>query len=308
MASTEDSELSRLEEAALWLERLESGRGGLEAFERWRADPANALAFAKISASSQWLSQSAPLHTRKAPDRMVSRRWWATGAAAAVAILAVGAVSFAVDSSRAEAKTAIGERSSLSLPDGGRIDINTDSKVSWRFDRGRRDVWLERGEIGLSVADDGRPFSVHVGGQKLRLRPGSYNIRRFGEAAALTVENGLGQVIAPGGAEVKITSGNAAEISAKQVAARAVKPFEIEVVSAWRNDEIVFDGVPLAQAVSEYNRYLTQKIVVSDPTIERTQLGGRFTTKDPAAFLEGLKASFGIHVRRGDDRTIYLSG
>jgi transmembrane sensor len=311
VTSVDDVELTRLEEAAHWLERLESGRGSEEAFERWRSDPANARAFVKVSATSQWISQNLPKTLSKAPSpksKGVTRRWWLSGAAAAVTVVAGGYLALGLTTGRAEAMTAVGERSSLSLPDGGRIDINTDSKVRWHFGKQMRQIWLDRGEISVSVQADQRDFVVRAGKEEITLAPGQYNLRLKETGVEMAVERGEGRVtskITP--VQNIVRAGEISSVSDHQAhRVTSANPETFEVLTAWKNDEIVLDGVTLAAAVSEYNRYLTQKITIADPHIGSIRIGGRFTTKDPTIFITSLRSSFGIRAERGKDGSISL--
>lgn len=311
MTSVDDVELTRLEEAAHWLERLESGRGSEEAFERWRSDPANALAFVKVSATSQWISQNLPKTLSKAPSpksKGITRRWWLSGAAAAVTVVACGYLALGLTTDRAEAMTAVGERSSLSLPDGGRIDINTDSKVRWQFGKQMRQIWLDRGEISITVQVDQRDFVVRAGKEEVTLAPGQYNLRLKETGVEMAVERGEGRVtskITP--ATNIVRAGEISSVSDHQAhRITSADPETFEVLTAWKNDEIVLDGVTLAAAVSEYNRYLTKKITIANPHIGATRIGGRFTTKDPSVFVQALKSSFGITSEQGDDGSLLL--
>ena len=77
--------------------------------------------------------------------------------------------------------------------------------------------------------------------------------------------------------------------------------------SAWKSDEVVFDGTPLVDAVDEYNRYLTTKIVIGDPELNSLKILGRFTTRNPTDFLNGLKASYGLTITNSDTGAIVIT-
>lgn len=69
---------------------------------------------------------------------------------------------------------------------------------------------------------------------------------------------------------------------------------------AWQRGEIVFNGMALGQALDEFNRYLGTKLVLTDPVLKQTRLGGRFELDDPQRFLAALDQGFGIAHRRTD--------
>jgi transmembrane sensor len=82
---------------------------------------------------------------------------------------------------------------------------------------------------------------------------------------------------------------------------------ERERAIGWRRGEIVLSGEPLDAVLSEYNRYLTHKIVIGDPQLRSIRMGGRFTSNDPAEFLSALHASFGIVARRQEEQTLLFA-
>lgn len=302
MSYREDLEDVRLEEAAQWLQRLEAGVGSEDAFERWRSDPANALAYIRVTQAAQWIASNqstlAAAMKPSASEKVLSRRAWMGGAAAAsVCVVGAAFLIHGVMTDRAVARTEVGERTSLSLPDGGRIDVNTNSEAAWKFGGKARDVWLNQGEIALDVAADKRPFRLHVRDQMISLRAGRYNIRSDADTVSITVLSGQAAAVAgntTSAAPSVFSAGSVAVLSASGVEVISVDDHVLEAVSAWQDDELVLDNVTLKQAVAEYNRYLKTKIVIGDPSLEEIRLGGRFATKDPAEFLNALRTSFGL--------------
>lgn len=305
-AKTNDPESQRLEAAALWFAELEDQVADPEAFERWRAVPENALAFLRVSGSATWFEdqkhllngQSTPsLH----PTTSVHRRLLVgAGIAAGATLIGAGSVAL-LNPSRAMAATGVGQRSSLSLPDGGRLDINTNSRVYWRFDDKVRRIWLDRGEIAVSVVQDMRPMLLTADSRKVLFEKGLFNVRLVGAVLRVTVLEGVCRPdIASGtmgeGRGRTASKGNQIAFHGNEVEQRPLASDDLQAVTAWRNDEIIFRGTALSQATMEYNRYLTRKIVVADPGLAQLQIGGRFSTRDPSDFLAALSSSFQIHV------------
>ena len=301
-------------EAAHWLEGLESGTADVAAFERWRdADPANAAAFAQVDAAWSRLDRLRALRPPGSPDPdlfvprvQMSRRAWLLRAAAVAGpvVLTAAGVGFVL-TGRASAETAVGERRAVRLPDGSLLDLNTDSRASWRFSDSDRRVWLERGEAAVEVAADSqvRPFVLLASGKAVTLATGVFNARlREGGGAEITVVRGEAELPdARPLPENKVVTLTPARIEVREV------PEATEITTAWRRGEIVFDGDTLAEAVAEYNRYLADKIEIADPSIADIQLGGRFTTNDPTEFLASAGQAFPIRVERNSAGGVTLS-
>lgn len=321
MGQDDQSRRARIEtEAAEWLVRLEAGDADLDAFERWRGDdPAHAAAFAQIDAAWARMDRAAALRppgpidpdlfsppdgdNAKGEQRM-SRRWLLRAAAVGGLTLATGGGAALLMTGRASAETGVGERRAVRLPDGSLLDLNTDSRASWQFTERARKVWLERGEAAIEVVADreARPFLLAARGRSIALDQGVFNARLRGADTEFAVLRGEADVAGEG-----VGEGRAVTLNTSTAAVGQLTPAAVDATTAWRRGEIIFDGDTLQEAVAEYNRYLTMKIEIDDPTIAGVQLGGRFETRDPAEFLASLESAFPVRVTRADDGTVHLS-
>jgi transmembrane sensor len=302
------------EAAALWFAKLDAGSADRAAFETWRdADPRHAAAFARIAATDLALDRVNGLALHDDPDLRpaprLSRRDLFAGAAAVIVALVGGGLWFA-SVSRASAATPVGGRKTVTLPGGGSIDLNTDTKVSWRFDDSSRRIWLEHGEAKIVVPVDHRPCSIFAADTAVVLSGGSVNARLRNRAVAVSVLQGDCSVGPKGAADGQVTrvASNEAAVSAGGVTrVHAMTDEDLQAVSAWQRDELIFDGETLGAAVDEYNRYLTNKLEIADPALSGIRLGGRFKTDDPQGFLAALQSSFGIQVTHDSDGAVVLS-
>lgn len=302
------------EQAADWLIRLDAGVADSDAFETWRsADPRHASAFAQVAAA--WkrtgeLRGTLPL-PREAPaaapeQQRVDRRTLMRGlAAGGVGVIGLGSVGLLLTTRRASAETAHGERRTVSLPDGSRVELNTSTRIEWRFGE-RRELWVERGEAGLAIADDlARPMLLRAGGAQAAIEAGRYNLRCDARDVQLTVFAGRARLGHDGQSAVA-QPGQQARIERGALAIRTLSPEALDATMAWRRGEIHFDGMTLEQAAAEYNRYLARRLVVADPQAARLRLGGRFLIDEPSAFLRALAEGFDVGSRIDGD-TILLS-
>lgn len=312
MAKTGDQDRDALiAQASDWLARLDAGRAVPEDFEAWRAaDPRRAAAFAEVAAA--WSRLDALRDAEPRGRAAVTRRAWLGGGLALAAGVAGAAYLGRDQLLRARTVTEVGERRTLALPDGSSVELNTDTKVAWRFDRRRRRLWLERGEVALTIAHDAlRPFELFTHEGLARLASGQFNARLRPERLDL--------IVLAGRAAIKTVSGEAqaaveAAADARQVlaispagvAVAAAPEAQVQNVQAWRRGEIVFEGQRLADAVEEYNRYLTRKLVIEDSKVGALRLGGRFLTGDPETFLEALRTTFGLRIIADDPSRILL--
>lgn len=310
------------DQAIEWLVALDCGTADEQAFEAWRdADPRHAAAFAQVAATwrrtadprlSVLLDQPADAALEAEPEaepaapRTVSRRAVAGGAAAVVLGLG-GAGAFLAWPRRAFASTAIGKRQTIRLPDGSHAMLNTDTRVSWRFENGR-EFWIERGEAALLVREAETPFRVYSDPIDARLSGGRFNIRLADDGGRLLVLAGRAAAAYRGTLAETIHAGSSLTISDGAARVAALSPDAIAAATAWEQGKIVFNGMPLDRAIAEFNRYLSDKIVLQQADLAATSLGGEFRIDDPDSFLLALRESFGIGNRRQDNRILLYRG
>lgn len=90
-----------------------------------------------------------------------------------------------------EAVTGVGGLRQLSLADGSKVQLNTDSAVIVNFSREERRVRLERGEAHFTVAKDpARPFIVMAGGIDVRAVGTAFNVRLLSDSVDVLVTDG----------------------------------------------------------------------------------------------------------------------
>lgn len=302
------------EQAALWHARLDSGTAELADFERWRsADPRHAAAFARICAAAESLSDIGPVDLPKDTNvslGRMSRRQWLQGAAV-LAVPLIGGATWLALQSGTQAATRAGERKTLTLAEGLTVVLNTDTRIRWKLAAERTQLWLQRGEVGITVLAGATPCVLHAAGQSVIIPSGDFNARLRHTVLDLSVLAGACRVSpsasAGASAGVSVKAGQSALLANADQRVRVTSQAERNLASGWREGVLVFDGQTLGVVVDEYNRYLTKKITIVDSDLAGIRLGGRFTSRDPKDFLDTLKSSFGIHVATGEDGAVLLS-
>lgn len=286
------------EAAAEWLVRLgdrSANAGTADAFQAWlAAAPENAPAFERLSAVWTGLGEAGP--------RWRGRRRARTLVGAAVALVA--AVCIGVSMRDPVYSTDRGERETIALKDGSRLILNTDSRVSVRYERDERHVVLTRGEVYFDITrNPDRPFVVEAGDDQVRVLGTSFVVRRDSDrlqvalvsgSILLTPGDGLrtAPLILTPGERVQTSSGGRLHIDRP-----AMGP-----LLAWRRGELVLDETPVGEAVSEMNRYSDSQIVLEDPRVKRAPISGVFKTGETEAFALTLSRLYQLdRKRRGKD-------
>jgi transmembrane sensor len=248
---------------------------------------------------------------RSAPAQRSARRPLAWLAAAAVLVLSVALLYAYGDLfTRDLYATTIGGHEIVPLPDGSRIELNTDTRVRTSFSGQTRSVWLERGEAYFDVArDPSRPFVVYAGNRRVTVLGTKFSVRLDSDAnrVQLAVAEGRVQLdelrvsepappmIAIGGEKV------IAEGTSLRVESRSGKILATDL--SWRQGLLTFDQTTLAAAADEFNRYNRKQLVV-EPAAAEIRIGGSFEAANVDGFVRLLHDGFGLNVAESDSEIL----
>ena len=171
-----------------------------------------------------------------------------------------------------------------------------------------RTFWIERGEVALSLPK-GPDAVFHGDGRMVVLSAGRFNVRARGGALDLLVQKGVARVAGEAGSmpgsTIDARSGaTSLLVSSDGAIVRRADADQVDRVTAWQHQEILFRDATLGSAVEEYNRFLVRKIVIVDRELASIPVGGRFVTSDPTAFLDAVSTGLDIRVSRSP--TAYL--
>lgn len=298
--------------AADWAAKLDHRALSAEeqaALEAWlESDPRHLGAFAKARAVALHSRRAAALGPTFDPEKFKapSRRWFLMGAAAAAAsVVVTGGTAWRLFR-RDSFSTQIGETRIVPLEDGSVITLNTDSEVSVRFSRSRRDIRLLRGEALFDVAKDAkRPFIVNANGTSVRAVGTSFTVSLLPDKPVeVLVREGVVEIGRPGDAGPPVRAvANTKAVVRKQA---AVVPTSVDSATvtreiAWRIGRIAFEGETLAQAATEFARYSEIRIVIDDPAIGAKTVTGLFVSNDPIGFAKAAALSLGLKADVGEN-------
>jgi transmembrane sensor len=312
------------EEAALWAARIEGS--SLDASDRaeldaWLAgNPARRELLSRYREFSEDLGQLLPElvatgavampRLDKTPRRRGWSPAWVIASALAAVAVAAGALWMGRSSGPVETlATASAQRRSFTLADGSRVDLNGNTRVLIENGRSERRLRLEDGEAFFVVSKDkSRPFIVDTPAGSVRVTGTIFNVRT--EAASeleVTVVEGEVQV-RPGPANaaqspepVRLEAGERLSEQPTGVWVAALSKEEVDDVVAWRHGKMVFERVPLPEALARFAHYFGKTITVT-PGAATLNLSGQTSLDnldDFFVFLEGELPD--LHVTRAPD-------
>lgn len=170
----------------------------------------------------------------------------------------------ALGASAVTASTAKGQTYAFILPDGTKVWLNADSKISFlqQFVRNTREVLLD-GEAYFEVAKNKNvPFIVKSPGQEVEVLGTHFNVKRYadGTAGKTTLLEGS-VVIKSASLKRELKPGEQAVNDGYTL---AVGKVDTEDVIAWKNGYFRFNEARLGQIVSELERWYDVEIVLED--------------------------------------------
>jgi len=298
----EAADLSPADEMALaaWLDHSPEHRAVYaEVDEFWAA--AGDLAGHPLYAQTREQAAAAVARTR------LTRR--ALAASFAAALLGVGGTAFYVQTAPQPLatqafQTAVGQRATVTLPDGSQVTLNTDTVVRTTADEDRRLVYLDKGQAFFKVARDSRhPFVVTAAGRTVTALGTAFDVRvDQGELKVVLVE---GKVRVESAAPARSAKSAASVTDPPPMATDMSAGSQLVAVddtdwrltatntdreTSWLKGQLVFDDEALGDIVAEMNRYSNRKITLADGGLAAHRLSGNFTPGDVHGFARMLRA------------------
>lgn len=329
--------------AADWHTRLDEDDSAeaYAEFDAWlAADPRNKAAFEAIERTWSTLASARVdarvLKLRREALSATHRlRFFRFAAAAAVVGVAV-AIAYAVnplfkagDVARPASiigttteggafRTAVGERSNITLSDGSSVVLNTNSRVEIRFTPEQRDVRLLAGQAWFQVAKNpNRPFVVEAGNRRVTALGTAFDVRMDGhDSVQVTLAEGkvsvepilspLARLISAPPMPELLVAGEA--LIASNDAPVEKRKVDIAKVESWRQGQVVFDNDTLEAAINEINRYSATRIELADPALGQLRVSGVFKAGHSESFVETVTLHYPLQIASRDESRILLTG
>jgi transmembrane sensor len=264
----------------------------------------------------------APALPKREPRRPFSTRVRVAFAAGlAIIVTAVGLVTWVRE--YPTYSTGIGEERSILLSDGSTVTLNARSRIRIHYTVHEREIDLLDGQALFSdTQDPSRPFIVRTGPTVARAVGTEFDVdRRTNETIITVLEGsvsvgqagaappfGFGQLsselAAPPLSPVYVSAGEQLAVTSLH----KLRPVSVNVANAiaWTHRELVFASTPLRDVVEEFNRYNDRQLVISDPTLDRFEIDGVFSSTTPTSLVDFLRQRPDIKVTETGDE-IFIS-
>jgi transmembrane sensor len=313
-SSAQECAFSTLEQAAEWFAVLRSGAASDDEKARWQAwldvREENRLAWQRVESISNGLSlpKMEPAAANAALDAAALQRRRAIKMLSLLAVTGLTCwearntypVQTILAGFNADYRSAVGEVRDLTLADGTRLWLNTDSALDEHYDERIRRVKLRKGEVMIATNPDdrspARPFIIESAEGSLRALGTRFNVRQLEGKTRLSVFEGRVEIVPrdPDAASKIIESGEQVDFTRNEI--MAVMPAG-STSEAWTQGLLVADNMPLGELVTELARYRSGYLAC-DPAIAQLRVVGGFPLKRPDQALAMLEASLPIQVHR----------
>lgn len=313
---------AEMAEAVDWLVRLQgetvTERDWLD-FDAWlTASPAHAQAYDAVLTFDDRLNlgsrqaQAEPLTDslgKVAPLRPARRVWiWSAGAAIAAAFVA-GAIllpaSGLLGAHETTYVTGVGERRTVALEDGSRIEMNAASRMTVRFERHARRVHLGDAQAFFDVAkDSSRPFLVSAGDTQVRVVGTQFDVRHRDGQVAVNVQRGLVEVrpnLPREAAPFRLRPGQGLSHRKGQAADARVSTMAVEEIGGWRQGRLIYRDQPLSQIAGDMNRLFPRPVKLADAEAANLRLSGVLIVDDQDAMVDRLSHLLPVRTTTTDD-------
>lgn len=275
--------------AVEWLVELQAAdhdEATHEAFQRWlAAHPDHKLAWQHIeTVNTRFNGLASPLGSAVAkavltPRRSLKRRQIIK---TLVVILFAGSTGWWVDEKipwlawTADERTHIGQRRNITLADGSRVVLNTDTAINIRFTANERRLQLVRGEILVTTNQDSasiaRPFIVETAQSELRPLGTRFTIHQQTMSNRLSVFEGAVEIRLRQDINYRhiVQAGEQVDFSNQGI--HEIHPAD-DTSTAWSNGMIIASSMRLANFLAELDRHRPGKLNC-DPAVADLRVSG----------------------------------
>jgi transmembrane sensor len=305
-------------QARAWMDRVAAGEmtpADGEALRRWcRADPAHQAALSEARRGWALLGAAGALSAARAPQRAVvrspSRRWFiggglgfATAAAAAAIVHPPLGLWPSIGELQADHRTGIGERRSVALGAGVRVELNTRTSIALRPDG----IALIAGEAAIDMQGLDSRIAVEAGPGRVNAAGARFEVRRGPEGICVSCLAGRVEVAHAAGTR-GLAAGQQLVYDAQVLGpVRVVDAGALARLSAWREGYLRFVDTPLGEVVAEINRYRAGQVLLLDRQLAGRQVTGRFQIASLDRAIAQIQHSLGLGVRSLPGGLVLLS-
>ena len=275
------------------------------------ANPSHRQMYETVEAQWQWLEPFAhmpfPAREQALRYRRKPHTPWIAYSTAAMLLLALGLTAFSPAGWLGMMQTysaGKGQRQTLTLADGSRMELNTDSEVRVQFNYWQRNVELVKGEAFFTVQHDAeRPFEVVAGNGRIRDIGTAFEVYKKNAQVIVAVQEGIVEVQTT--EKRQVTAGQQLSFNDKGQF-QTVQDLNVSDLTAWRDGYVVFRNRSLNDVLGELARYHNIRIRLQNPSIGELKVSGTFHTDKLNDMLKAVTVILPVKVDYLGQREVLL--
>jgi transmembrane sensor len=300
-----DVDASHLAAAADWFVQLgeDDSAQARQAWQRWHdAAPGHRLAWERVQKMQGLLATAPPQSTKVLEQpQPTSRRHFVAGIGALVA----SGLGYVLMQDGAGARpvewlaTARGERRSVTLADGGRVWLGSDTRLGIDYGTSRRELHLAQGTMQLTSGSDPRQRPLRIVARDGVVLPLGTRLTMalFKAHTLVAVQEHAAEVRPLNGPALLVRAGQRLAFTRTGGQQPAPAPLAED---AWTRGLVLALDTPLAQFAEQFSLYSGQGIEVA-PAIAQRLVSGTFQLDAPERSLRTLAQVLAIRADKLSD-------
>ena len=200
------------------------------------------------------------------------------------------------------------EQKSITLPDGSKVWLNEQTKLSYESDFNERIVHLE-GEAFFDVEKrNGEPFEIKSGGASTLVLGTSFNVRAYPKENQIEVTVQTGKVAVR--EEKKAT--NAVSLDAGQSAVYIKKENKFVAqekadnnATSWKTRQLSFDNLELKEVISAVERYFDVEIDVENEEVLKCHFIGKFSNPKLEEVIKAIEITLRLTTEQNSQQYLF---
>ncbi|WP_094815896.1 FecR domain-containing protein [Bordetella genomosp. 12] len=296
-----------LDQGLQWLVLMWSGEASEHeqaALRQWRgAHPDHERAWQRLQHMDSRLLDMTPapaVRALAASGRQQARRkalrLMGLGLAAGAGLGAAGLAWREIPVYTAAYRSATGQRRDITLEDGTRITLNSDSAIDVDFDARARRVILRRGEIyietGHAPSAAGRPFLVRTNQGDVRALGTRYSVWQQPQHVSVNVFEGAVEILPEDGQALRLQAGEGTVFNARGAERpQAAQP------AAWVQGLLVAERMRLDDFLAQVGRY-RPGFLRCEPQVADLIVSGVYPLADTDRILAALQTALPLRISR----------
>lgn len=172
---------------------------------------------------------------------------------------------------------ALGDKTTMTLPDNSEVWLNSGSKLVFNnnFKKGEREVYLE-GEAYFSVAEDKKnPFHVKTSKVEVEVLGTEFNMKAYADEKEITTTLVEGRIkISVGNRETVLKPNQKLIYNSETKKIKLFKLTDTSTETNWKDGRLIFRNESIGELEQKLERWFDVDIVFADETVKKRRFTG----------------------------------